>query len=186
MITSSRTRMGDGLTHARRAKLAVSKMPEPRRWKKAESTEARHDDEIAESIKVTMRALNDFFGSRVASKEGRLRAVGSEFGHIVAKNITRSDNPVVLLDEIASFWNSNGLGEMEIVKGQPLTFTVRNCFDCMGAQAGEPLCSFKEGFINAILSERTGGIGMVDEVECCGSGAAACKFKVVPFHRVPG
>ncbi len=178
--------MGDGLTPSRRAKLAVSKMPEPRRGKKAESTEARHDDEIAESIKVTMRALNDFFGSRIASKEGRLRAVGSEFGHIVAKNITKSDNPALLLDEIASFWNSNGLGEMEIAKGQLLTLTVRNCYDCMGAQAGEPLCSFKEGFINAILSDRTGGIGMVDEVECCGSGAAACKFRVVPFDRSLG
>src|SRR3989304_4468997 len=120
----------------------VSRLPEQRPRKIMERPEARRDDEIAESIKVTMKALNDFFGSRVASKEGRLRAVGSEFGHIVAKNITRSDNPVVLLDEIASFWHSNGLGEMEIVRGNPQPSTVRIFFDCRGAQGGEPLCSF--------------------------------------------
>jgi len=163
----------------------VSRLPEQRPRKIAERPEARRDDEIAESIKVTMKALNDFFGSRVASKEGRLRAVGSEFGHMVAKNITRSDNPTVLLSEIASFWNTNGLGEMEIDKGQPLTFTVRNCYDCMGAQAGEPLCSFKEGFINAVLSDGRRRIGSVDEVECCSRGAPACKFRVVPFDSSP-
>src|SRR3972149_2792356 len=113
----------------------VSRLPEQRPRKIMERPEARRDDEIAESIKVTMKALNDFFGSRVASKEGRLRAVGSEFGHMVAKNITRSDNPTVLLGEIASFWNTNGLGEMEIGKPQPLTFTVRNCSDCLGSHA---------------------------------------------------
>ncbi len=143
-------------------------------------------DEIAESIKVTMNALNDFFGSRVASKEGRLRAVGAEFGHLVARHITSSNNATVLLKEIASFWNSHGLGEMEIAKGRPVTFTVRNCYDCRGAQAGEPLCSFKEGFINAILSDRTGGMGVVDEIECCGKGAPACRFRVRPFRKASG
>lgn len=149
----------------------------------AKQSESRREDEIAESIKVTMNALNDFIGSRAISKEGRLRAVGSEFGHIVARNISSSDDPAKILDEIAVFWNSNGLGEMEVVESHPLTFTVRNCYDCLGGQAGEPLCSFKQGFINAILSERTGGIGAVDEIECCEKGAAACRFRVVPFNK---
>ena len=144
---------------------------------------AKRGDEVAESIKVTMRALNDFFGSRTASKEGRLRAVGAEFGHMVARNIARSENPTVLLGEIARFWNDNGLGEMALSKTRPLTFTVRNCYDCLGAQAGEPLCSFKEGFINAIFSDIAGGMGLVDEIECCGSGAPACKFIVIPFQK---
>ena len=147
------------------------------------TVEARHDDEIAESIKVTMKALKDFFGLKSPSKEGRLRAVGAEFGHIVSRNITKSNNPVVVLEEIASFWNNNGLGEMEISEGEPVTFTVRNCYDCIGAQAGDTLCAFKEGFINAVLSDRTGGIGAVDEVECCGTGAENCTFRVIPFHK---
>ena len=153
---------------------------------KAERTiEARLDDEIAESIKVTMKALKDFFGLRSPSKEGRLRSVGAEFGHIVARNITKSHDPIVILDEIASFWNNHGLGEMEITRGEPVTFTARNCYDCIGAQGGDTLCAFKEGFINAVLSDRTGGMGVVDEVACCGTGAEDCTFKVVPFHKTP-
>jgi len=137
----------------------VSRLPEQRPRKIMERPEARRDDEIAESIKVTMKALNDFFGSRVASKEGRLRAVGSEFGHMVAKNITRSDNPTVLLSEIASFWNTNGLGEMEIVKGQPLTFTVRTATTAWGPRQENLYARSKR--------------------------ASACKFRVVPFDSSP-
>ncbi len=145
--------------------------------------EARRDDEIAESIKVTMKALKDFFGLKSSSVKGKLKSVGAEFGHIVSRNITDSRDPEAILDEIASFWNSHGLGEMEIIEKDSYTFTVRNCYDCIGAQGGETLCAFKEGFINAILTDRTGGIGDVSEVECCGSGVENCTFRVVPFQK---
>ncbi len=55
--------------------------------------EARHEDEIAESVTVTMKAPKDFFGLKSASRQGRLRSVGAEFGHIVARNITDSKDP---------------------------------------------------------------------------------------------
>ncbi len=144
---------------------------------------ARHEDEIAESVKVTMKALKDFFGLKSASRQGRLRSVGTEFGHIVARNITDSKDPQVILDEISTFWNTHGLGEMEATKEDPFTFTVRNCYDCLGASAGDTLCGFKEGFINEILTDRTGGMGSVREIECCGSGAESCKFHVIPFQK---
>ena len=142
-----------------------------------------HDDEIAESVKVTMKALKEFFGLKAASRRELLKSVGAEFGHIVARNITDSKDPQVILDKITVFWNTHGLGEMEATKEDRFTFTVRNCYDCLGASAGDTLCGFKEGFINAILSDRTGGIGSVEEIECCGSGAESCKFHVVPFQK---
>ncbi len=145
--------------------------------------EARHIDEIAESVKVTMKALKDFYGLRASSKQARLRSLGSEFGHIVARNISNSDKPEVVLSQIASFWNNYGLGEMQIEKGDPVTFTLRNCYDCIGASAGDLLCGFKEGFVSAILNDRTGGMGSVDEIECCGSGAENCRFRVAAFHK---
>ncbi len=145
--------------------------------------EARRDDEIAESIKVTMKALKDFFGIKSGSVRGRLKSVGAEFGHIVSRNITDSNDPEVILEEIATFWNGHGLGEMEILEKNPYIFTVRNCYDCLAASGGEMLCGFKEGFINAVLSDRTGGIGDVSETECCGSGAENCTFRVMAFQR---
>ncbi len=129
-----------------------------------------------------MKALKDFFGLKSGSYQGRLKSVGAEFGHLVARNITDSRDPQVILDQIARFWNTHGLGEMEVMR-DPFTFTVRNCYDCLGASSGETLCAFKEGFINAILSDRTGGIGSVEETECCGSGAESCKFHVAPFQK---
>lgn len=146
---------------------------------------ARYEDEIAESIKVTMKALKEFFGLKSGSVRNRLRAVGAEFGHIVARNITDTTDPSVLLEELSLFWNSHGLGEMSLLAEEPFTFTVQNCYDCLAAQQGETLCGFKEGFINAVVSDRTGGMGTVDEIECCGTGTAYCKFRVTPFQREP-
>ncbi len=150
---------------------------------RSEDVEPRRGDEIAESVKVTMKALKEFFGLRASSRQARLRAVGAEFGHIVSRNISSSRDPEVVLSEVAVFWNRHGLGEMHIDDGEPVTFTLHNCYDCIGASAGDLLCGFKEGFVNAILNDRTGGLGGVEEMECCGSGAAQCRFKVTPFHR---
>ncbi len=147
--------------------------------------EPRNYDEIAESVKITMKALKDFFGVRASSKQARLRAIGSEFGHIVARNISSSKNPDFVLAEIASFWNGYGLGEMEIRKSDPTSFTLRNCYDCIGAQSGDLLCGFKEGFVNAILNDRTGGIGTVEEVECCTMGHENCLFKITTLRPGP-
>ncbi|HZY95047.1 MAG TPA: V4R domain-containing protein [Candidatus Bathyarchaeia archaeon] len=146
--------------------------------------EPRLNDEIAESVKITMKALKEFYGLRSRSKDAALRQIGSEFGHIVARNISSSNNPEEVLSQIASFWNKYGLGEMEIDNGDgkrasPVTFSLDDCYDCIGASAGEVLCAFKEGFVNAILTDRTGNIGSVNEIECCGSGAERCRFQVL-------
>ena len=145
--------------------------------------EPRQNDEIAESVKVTMKALKDFFGVRGASKQARLRAIGSEFGHIVARNVSFSNDPDVVLDQISAFWNGYGLGEMHIDRAQSTTFTLRNCYDCIGTESGDLLCGFKEGFVNAILNDRTGGIGSVEEIECCTMGKENCRFSVKTFKH---
>jgi len=139
-------------------------------------------DEIAESIKVTMKALKDL-SLESSSVRGRLKSVGAEFGHIAARNLTDSRNPETILKEIEAFWNTHGLGEMEILEKDPYTFTVRNCYDCASSSAIDTLCAFKEGFINAILTDRTGGIGDVTEIECCGTGAENCTFRAAPFLK---
>ena len=130
-----------------------------------------------------MKALKDYFGVRGASKQARLRAVGSEFGHIVARNISSSNDPDAVLAEVASFWNRYALGEMEITKTNPTTFTLRNCYDCLGVETGDMLCWFKEGFVNAILNDRTGGMGSVEEIECCTMGRENCRFRVKTVHH---
>lgn len=144
---------------------------------------ARHPDEIAESVKVTMKALKDYFGLKSGSQRERLRVIGSEFGHMVSRNIAPSDKVENVLEEIRVFWTAHGLGEMEFLEDDPLTFTMRDCYDCIGAQAGETLCAFKEGFISAIINEKAQALGTVEELECCGTGAETCKFTVTRFNK---
>jgi predicted hydrocarbon binding protein len=148
------------------------------------SVEPMENDEIAESVKTTMQALEQLL--RVsAPRQLALRAIGSEFGHIVARNISDSNDPDIILNEIATFWNGNALGEMNIEKGNTTIFTLRNCFECLGEESADLLCGFKEGFVNAILNDRTGGLGSVEEVECCAKGANNCKFRVKTVHHEP-
>jgi len=149
------------------------------------SVEPRQNDEIAESVKATMRALGELFSPSGPPRQVTLRSVGSEFGHIVARNISRSNDPDIVLAEIATFWNGYALGEMSIAKDDPTSFTLRNCFDCIGVEPSNVLCGFKEGFVNAILNDRTGGIGSVEEVECCATGGKDCRFKVKTIHHEP-
>jgi predicted hydrocarbon binding protein len=148
------------------------------------SIEPRQNDEIAESVKTTMKALGQLLGVSTP-RHLALRAIGSEFGHIVARNISRANDPDLILNEIASFWNGYALGEMNIEKGDPTIFTLRNCFECLGGESADLLCGFKEGFVNAILDDRTGGMGSVEEVECCSKGAENCRFRVKTVHHEP-
>jgi len=136
------------------------------------------NNEVAESIKLTMKALKEYLGLRSGSERQKLQFIGSEFGQIVSRNIVTSESIENALDEISGFWNGHGLGEMEVIRGTPLTFTIRNCYDCIAAQAGDTLCAFKEGFINAILQETVPAQGTVEEIECCGTGASSCRFAV--------
>jgi predicted hydrocarbon binding protein len=148
------------------------------------SVEPIQNDEIAESVKTTMQALEQLLGVS-APRQLALRAIGSEFGHIVARNISHSNDPDIILKEIASFWNGYGLGEMNIEKGRPASFTLRNCFECLGEESADLLCGFKEGFVNAILNDRTGGMGSVEEIGCCAKGAENCTFRVKTVHHEP-
>jgi predicted hydrocarbon binding protein len=148
------------------------------------SVEPRQNDEIAESVKTTMQALEQLLGVS-APRRLALRAIGSEFGHIVARNISRSNDPDNILKEIASFWNGYALGEMNIEEKDPTSFTLQNCFECMREESADLLCGFKEGFVNAILNDRTGGMGSVEEIECCAKGAQSCTFRVKTVHHEP-
>ncbi len=143
-----------------------------------QTVKAPSNSEVAESVKLTMKALKEYLGLKSGSEKEKLQFIGSEFGRMASKSIATSDSIEGAIENVRDFWNRQGLGEMEILTGTPLTFTIRNCFDCIAAQAGETLCGFKEGFINAILRENAAAKGIVEEIECCGTGAVSCKFAV--------
>ena len=141
------------------------------------------NDEVAASIKLTMKALKEYLGLKSGSEREKLQFIGSEFGRIVSRGMAPSDSIEEVLEEVRVFWTGHSLGEMEVIRGTPLTFTIRNCYDCIAAQAGDTLCAFKEGFINAIFIEKVAPQATVEETECCGTGASSCRFTVTPIKQ---
>ena len=141
------------------------------------------NDEVAASIKLTMKALKEYLGLKSGSEREKLQFIGSEFGRIVSRGMAPSDSLEEVLEEVRVFWTGHSLGEMEVIRGTPLTFTIRNCYDCIAAQAGDTLCAFKEGFINAIFIEKVAPQATVEETECCGTGASSCRFTVTPVKQ---
>ena len=141
------------------------------------------NDEVAASIKLTMKALKEYLGLKSGSEREKLQFIGSEFGRIVSRGMAPSDSIEEVLEEVRVFWTGHSLGEMEVIRGTPLTFTIRNCYDCIAAQAGDTLCAFKEGFINAIFIEKVAPQATVEETECCGTGASSCRFTVTPVKQ---
>ncbi|MGM0510361.1 MAG: V4R domain-containing protein [Thermoplasmatota archaeon] len=103
-----------------------------------------------------------------------LREIGRDAGRSIAKDF-ESDEIDGLLEEISTFWDKNGLGDMEIAgQGEVI---VHDCFDCGDMpDVEETLCSLDEGMIEGIIEEKTGRIVEVREKECYGKGNDHCKF----------
>jgi hypothetical protein len=85
-----------------------------------------------------------------------------------------------LLDEIAVFWNKNGLGEININNINPLEIVINNCFECCSVPpVDKKLCSFSAGLLEGIITGNTGIEGTIKETECQGYGHNHCIYKMI-------
>ena len=102
------------------------------------------------------------------------------------KTVTEKELDEVM-QRMMTFWNTHGLGEMEISSKEPLSLEIRNCFDCLGNRygVGEPLCPFKEGFVKTVLDDKLGTNVEVKEIDCCGTGSPICRFTVAGLLKQP-
>jgi predicted hydrocarbon binding protein len=64
------------------------------------------------------------------------------------------------------------------------TLTVAEDLDCSGLPVcEETICTYDEGFISGLLSEYTGRVFDVKEVDCWCSGDRVCRFDVKPSGK---
>ena len=76
-----------------------------------------------------------------------------------------------------------GILEIESADLEKLTFTLilAEDLDCSGLpNYNEEICTYDEGFIHGILSEHTGKLFIVTEVDCWCNGDNVCRFTVKP------
>lgn len=108
-----------------------------------------------------------------------LRLTGREIGRELAR-LMHATEPIGLIKEIASFWESNRMGKISIVKSHlPFEIIIENCYECCGMpNVGTTLCALDEGLISALLDEKLGVKSTVKEKECWGSGYTHCRFTI--------
>ncbi|MEM2924512.1 MAG: MEDS domain-containing protein [Methanocellales archaeon] len=108
-----------------------------------------------------------------------LKLTGREVGRELA-GLMHATEPIALIKEIASFWESNKMGKLTILKSQPpIEIIIENCYECGGMpNVGTTLCALDEGLISAILDEKLGVKSTVREKECWGTGYNHCRFTI--------
>lgn len=104
-----------------------------------------------------------------------LKEIGRDAGKSLAENFSE-DTIEDLIEEIDEFWQENGLGTVDFIDDHLL---IKDCFDCEDMpNVGHTLCSLDEGLIEGIMEERLGRKVTLSEIECHGTGADHCKFRM--------
>jgi predicted hydrocarbon binding protein len=80
---------------------------------------------------------------------------------------------------IAKFWETHNLGHVEVVKLEPLTINVSDCFECKSLPPlGRPACAFDSGILKAVFSAHYNDERVVNETKCYAMGDDHCSFTI--------
>ena len=141
-------------------------------------------EEQASIIKLSMHTLKDHYGLNPGKYRKPVRSIGYQLGLELAKMLpTESVRDVdSVVKDLSSFWMKYQIGEMFWVERENETLLgIQLCSDCIGRGAGYTTCPFKEGLLEAVLETKLGNRYHVGEIECCGTEAPNCVFKIEPI-----
>lgn len=81
------------------------------------------------------------------------------------------------IENIAGFWESHQIGQVEVVSMDPMVINVHDCFECKGLPyMGKTLCAFDTGLLQALFSAHYNQPCEVTEIECYATGDDYCGF----------
>ncbi len=84
-----------------------------------------------------------------------------------------------LAENIANFWNTHNLGQVDVEKLEPLTINVYDCFECKSLPPlGRPACAFDSGILKAVFSAHFNKEQIINETKCYAMGDDYCSFKI--------
>ena len=105
-----------------------------------------------------------------------LKEIGRDAGRAIGEDISVGGKEE-LFREISDFWDSTGLGKMNVKQDGEVI--VEECFDCCEMpDVGHTLCSLDEGMLEGVIEAALDEKVEVVEEECHGSGADHCKFRI--------
>jgi uncharacterized protein len=83
------------------------------------------------------------------------------------------------LENIARFWQTHQLGQIEVKSIDPLVINVYDCFECKGLPyLGKTACAFDTGLLKALFSAHYQKPREVTETNCYAMGDDFCRFVI--------
>jgi predicted hydrocarbon binding protein len=83
------------------------------------------------------------------------------------------------LENIAQFWETHYLGNVEVKNLEPLIINVSECYECRHLPyLGRPACAFDAGILKALFSAYYHDKRVVDETKCYAMGDKYCCFVI--------
>jgi hypothetical protein len=150
------------------------------------------DRKTIRDISTAMEGRGDFLNAVLRSIRYRFDALGidvapmlyhlgREIGTAIGMGMVSEDLDGVV-KEVSGFWKEHGLGTIEVLEREPLTFIVTDCYECANMpDVGRTLCAFDEGILEAIFYTRLKQEFRIKEIECWGTGYSHCKYLALPL-----
>lgn len=87
-----------------------------------------------------------------------------------------------LARNIAVFWETNKLGNIQIKSMNPIIIQAYDCFECEDLpQLGRPACAFDSGLLEGVFSNYYGQEVEAEETKCYAQGDDFCQFVIKPL-----
>lgn len=92
-----------------------------------------------------------------------------------------NENLDVFISNIADFWKSNGMGNLNVDLGQIIKITTTDCFECEYLpKTGKPACYLDTGIFESLFRLYFQMPVNVTEVKCYTMDDGCCMFEVEP------
>jgi predicted hydrocarbon binding protein len=107
-----------------------------------------------------------------------LHEAGINVGKALYKRVYDADMNK-FLQNIAGFWETHYLGDVEVQSLDPLIINVSECYECKNLPyLGKPACAFDAGILKALFSAYFKDKRNVDETKCYAMGDKYCCFVI--------
>ncbi|UCG68164.1 MAG: hypothetical protein JSV09_10095 [Thermoplasmata archaeon] len=125
-----------------------------------------------------MASIGTWVESVGIKTDDTLVILGNEVGRQVASNL-KSKKKETLLKEIAKFWKTHDLGEVNVEKKDPLIITMENYMNCRESpEIAKSLCSFVKATVETIMITKLNTGCTVKKMSCPDHGRTFCRFQV--------
>ena len=129
-----------------------------------------------EFYRLILRSIRAEFWNEGINIDPILYNAGKRVGDVFYVQLKDSDLDILLVN-ITEFWKDKQLGRVEILKLEPLTICVYDCFECKDLPViGKPVCSFDSGILDAIFTKHFSRNVTTNEITCYAQGDDYCTF----------